>query len=157
MESGSLEPLVATDGWPPFLTGCIPPPMLLVSAPMTTRADWQTITRPSELHAITFPLTLRRPGHDDGQTFPGEGFAILIDGHVRAYQNFCPHTGSPLDWLPGRFFSDDGRTLVCATHGARFDPLTGACLSGPCPRGLYPLAVHDLGDTVSVPSDDIAH
>jgi nitrite reductase/ring-hydroxylating ferredoxin subunit len=157
MKSGSLEPLVATDGWPPFLSGCIHPPMLLVSASMTTPADWQTIARPTELHATTFPLTLRRQGRDGAHAYPGEGFAIMLGGEIRAYHNACPHTGSPLDWLPGRFFSDDGRALVCATHGARFDPLTGACLSGPCPRGLYPLAVRDLGDAVSVPCDDVAH
>jgi nitrite reductase/ring-hydroxylating ferredoxin subunit len=124
---------------------------------MTTHAAWQTIARPTERHAITFPLRLRRPGHGGGQAFPGEGFAVMIDGKVRAYRNACPHTGSPLDWLPGRFFSADGHELVCATHGARFDPLTGACLSGPCPRGLYALEARDLGDAVSVPCDDLAH
>jgi len=124
---------------------------------MTTRPDWQTIARPTEQHATTFPLRLHRPGQDGSQAFPGEGFAVLVEGHIRAYHNRCPHTGSPLDWLPGRFFSDDGRALVCATHGAHFDPLTGACLSGPCPRGLYVLEVRDLGDIVSVPCDDLTH
>ena len=124
---------------------------------MTKHAQWQTITRPAEKHAITFPLTLHRPGRDGTRDFPGEGFAVAIGGEIRAYRNECPHTGSPLDWLPGRFFSEDGRTLVCATHGARFDPMTGACLSGPCPRGLYALEVRDLGDDVSVPCDDSAH
>jgi len=46
--------------------------------------------------------------------------------------NRCPHQGTPLDLLPGRVFSADGRHLVCATHGALFDPASGLCLKGPC-------------------------
>ena len=34
--------------------------------------------------------------------------------------------------MPGEFFSDEGQTLICATHGAEYAPDTGACLGGPC-------------------------
>lgn len=60
---------------------------------------------------------------------------ILIyrwQGRVRAFRNACPHVGTPLDWMPGRVFSHDGQHLICATHGALFDPADGACLFGPC-------------------------
>ncbi|HBY47735.1 MAG TPA: (2Fe-2S)-binding protein, partial [Alcanivorax sp.] len=33
---------------------------------------------------------------------------------------------------PDQFMDDDGRFLVCANHGALFEPENGACLSGPC-------------------------
>ena len=42
-----------------------------------------------------------------------------------------------LDWKPGEFFDLTGLYLICATHGALFDPATGACLGGRCNgRGL---------------------
>jgi nitrite reductase/ring-hydroxylating ferredoxin subunit len=59
-------------------------------------------------------------------------FAIRLADCARIYVNACPHLGVPLDWLPGRFLSEDGTVLVCATHGAMFRPEDGLCLSGPC-------------------------
>jgi nitrite reductase/ring-hydroxylating ferredoxin subunit len=64
------------------------------------------------------------------------------DGIVRAYENACPHMGTPLNFLPDRFFDRDGRHLLCATHGALFRIEDGYCLSGPClGKSLRPLAV----------------
>ena len=51
---------------------------------------------------------------------------------VHGYVNACPHIGSPLDWIPHRFMSDDGKHLHCSTHGALFRPEDGHCVSGPC-------------------------
>jgi len=59
-------------------------------------------------------------------------FAIRSDGIVHAYLNRCAHVPVELDWLPGRFFDDRGVYLVCATHGALYEPATGACVDGPC-------------------------
>jgi len=89
----------------------------------------------------------------DGKTIElqEQGFLLCFQGELRAWRNHCPHAGSPLDWIPGQFFSDDGEQLICHTHGARFQPLSGACLSGPCPRGLFPLEFQDQGDVVLVP------
>ena len=53
-------------------------------------------------------------------------------GRVHAYVNRCPHVGTPLDLWPNEFFAEDGRVLVCATHGAIFEPDTGLCPAGPC-------------------------
>jgi len=59
-------------------------------------------------------------------------FAIRYDYQLFAYLNRCGHIAIPLDYMPGEFFSDDGQTLICATHGAEYAPDTGACLGGPC-------------------------
>ena len=60
------------------------------------------------------------------------GFVVNHDGHYRAYVNCCPHVGTPLDLWPNEFFSEDGRTLICSTHGAVYDPSSGLCTAGPC-------------------------
>ncbi len=61
-----------------------------------------------------------------------QAFAIRQRGHVRAYLNRCAHVGVELDWLPGHFFDETGFYLVCATHGALYEPDTGRCADGPC-------------------------
>jgi len=67
-------------------------------------------------------------------------FAVKYEGQCYAYINRCGHIAVRLDYLPGQFFSDDGRTLICSTHGAEYAPQTGACLGGPCYGvGLEPL------------------
>jgi nitrite reductase/ring-hydroxylating ferredoxin subunit len=60
-------------------------------------------------------------------------FLVNHQGHHHAYVNRCPHAGSALDGRPNEFFTEDGRHLVCATHGAVFAPDSGLCLEGPCP------------------------
>lgn len=52
-------------------------------------------------------------------------------GVLRAYANRCPHRGTPLETFPDRF-TDSAGLLVCSTHGARFRPDDGFCVSGPC-------------------------
>lgn len=74
--------------------------------------------------------------------FPGgegsfSGLVAVRQGDaVYVYENACPHVGTPLDWLPDKFLSADGRHLICATHGAEFTIATGQCVSGPC-QGDY--------------------
>lgn len=62
-----------------------------------------------------------------------EIFLVRKADVLRAYVNACPHRGTPLDWVPHKFLDAEGEHIVCATHGARFDLLSGACVSGPCP------------------------
>ena len=70
------------------------------------------------------------------------GFAILFNGVVYGYRNQCPHAGSTLDWTRGQFFDQSGVSLICATHGALFDPETGSCTRGPCMgQSLRPIPV----------------
>lgn len=69
-------------------------------------------------------------------------FIVRHSGRVVAYENSCPHTGSPLDWRPGGFLDVDKRHILCATHGALFRIEDGYCLAGPCAgKGLKPVAI----------------
>lgn len=78
-----------------------------------------------------------------GQTC--RAFAIRFRGKVHAYLNRCSHVAMEMDWQPNRFFDDSGQWLLCSTHGAAYDPSTGACRGGPCRGGLVPvpLTEHD--------------
>lgn len=59
-------------------------------------------------------------------------FVVRFRGQAYGYLNHCPHASSELDWLAGQFFDREGQVLLCATHGAEFDPASGACQGGPC-------------------------
>lgn len=78
-------------------------------------------------------------------------FAVRYRGRVYAYINACAHRNVELDWVEGRFFDSTGLALICATHGARYDPASGRCLSGPCARrGLRPIPVYEEAGVVYV-------
>ena len=80
-----------------------------------------------------------------------EGFIINVYGSHRAYVNRCPHAGTPLDLWPNEFLTEDGQHLICATHGAIFDPRSGLCVEGPCPGAtLEPLVVETHGPRLVV-------
>lgn len=76
-------------------------------------------------------------------------FAIRYGGRVYAYFNRCAHRLVELDWQPGQFFDAEGRHLICATHGALYEPATGTCVAGPC-RGasLAPIPVTERDGAV---------
>ncbi len=59
-------------------------------------------------------------------------FALRFGGVVRAYVNECQHQATELDWNPGEFFDAERLYLICATHGALYQPDTGMCIEGPC-------------------------
>lgn len=59
-------------------------------------------------------------------------FLLKQDDEVRAYLNFCPHLGIPLNWQPDEFMSLEGTHIQCSTHGALFQLEDGYCFSGPC-------------------------
>jgi nitrite reductase/ring-hydroxylating ferredoxin subunit len=75
-------------------------------------------------------------------------FAIRWQGQVHAYLNRCAHVAMELDWQPNRFFDDSGRWLLCGTHGAVYQPDTGACAGGPCRGGLVRIAVTESDGVV---------
>jgi nitrite reductase/ring-hydroxylating ferredoxin subunit len=68
-------------------------------------------------------------------------FAVRFNGQVVAYLNRCAHVAMEMDWKPNRFFDDTGRWLLCATHGATYEPSNGACSGGPCRGGLTAIPV----------------
>ena len=84
-----------------------------------------------------------------------EAFVVNFEGRYYAYVNHCIHAGTPLDWWPNEFFTEDGRLLICATHGALYAPDTGRCAGGPCAGGgLYRLDVRVEAERVIVSGGD---
>lgn len=80
-----------------------------------------------------------------------EGFVVGHAGGHHAWLNRCPHVGTPLDLWPNEFLSDDGRWIVCATHGALYEPATGLCAAGPCAGDtLTRLPVRRAGEALIV-------
>ena len=62
--------------------------------------------------------------------------------------------GTPLDWLPDRFFDRGGAFLLCGTHGALFRPDDGLCVRGPCVgKRLAPAKVVTTDGTVVLELD----
>lgn len=59
-------------------------------------------------------------------------FVVRAGNAVFGYVNSCPHQGTPLDWTPDTFISEDSGLILCATHGAQFEIADGLCVSGPC-------------------------
>ncbi len=78
-----------------------------------------------------------------GEGAAGTAIFLLRRGTaVYGYLNVCPHAGSPLDWIPGKFLNATGTMIQCATHGARFRIEDGFCERGPCPgSSLTPVAL----------------
>ena len=66
--------------------------------------------------------------------FDEEGILLrLPDGAVRAYKNECRHLPMRLDDRePKELWDPSGCHLMCSSHGARYQPTDGLCVSGPC-------------------------
>ncbi|MBQ5939654.1 MULTISPECIES: Rieske 2Fe-2S domain-containing protein [unclassified Massilia] len=73
---------------------------------------------------------------------PATGFVVRFAGKPYAYLNRCAHVPIELDWKEGDFFESSGLYLMCATHGAVYEPESGRCAGGPCRGGrLLPIGV----------------
>lgn len=68
-------------------------------------------------------------GFDTGEVLL---FVLRRGDQVRAWRDACPHHGTPLPWRKDAYLDASGAHVVCAAHGALFDPLTGICTLGPC-------------------------
>jgi nitrite reductase/ring-hydroxylating ferredoxin subunit len=78
---------------------------------------------------------------------PREIFLYRDGPRVFAYENACPHLGSPLEFTPDRFLAPDGEHFLCSTHGALFRLEDGHCVSGPCQgQALSQLAIEVAAD-----------
>ena len=88
---------------------------------------------------------------------PARAFALRFDGRLVAYINRCAHVPVELDWQPGEFLDHDKRWIVCAVHGASYDPADGHCVGGPCGRSkLMRIAVAEIdGQACWYPSADV--
>lgn len=71
------------------------------------------------------------------------------EGEVLVFENRCPHAGTPLNLFDDRFLDSSGGRLICRTHGALFDPVSGKCVRGPC-KGDYlrPVAIEIEDGTI---------
>lgn len=91
------------------------------------RGRGKLVARTGELaHGMTkkFRLNCRRSAVE----------AVLVNyqGNLYAYVNRCRHIPISMDWVDNQFFTEDGRYLICANHGATYEPATGECVWGPC-------------------------
>jgi nitrite reductase/ring-hydroxylating ferredoxin subunit len=94
------------------------------------------------------------------QKYRVDGFLVNDQGRFHAYVNRCRHMTTPLDFVRDQFLSEDGRHLMCYTHGALYDFSTGVCVSGPCKgESLYRLPVRvERGEVlVSCPQGDVSY
>lgn len=82
------------------------------------------------------------------------GFAVRYNKQVYAYVNQCAHMPVELDWNEGEFFTVAKDFLICATHGAHYEPNTGHCVYGPCKgKQLQPLAVTEENERIIIHLD----
>jgi nitrite reductase/ring-hydroxylating ferredoxin subunit len=83
--------------------------------------------------------------------------AFVVRWHARpfAYVNECMHQATELDWNAGDFFDESGLYLICATHGAMYEPDSGLCVAGPC-RGarLAPIEVRERDGGIFCAGDE---
>jgi nitrite reductase/ring-hydroxylating ferredoxin subunit len=79
------------------------------------------------------------------------GFVIRFAGKPYAYVNQCAHVPVELDWNQGDFFTQQKDYLICATHGAHYQPDTGFCVMGPCKgKRLKALPVTEAQDKITI-------
>ena len=128
-------------------------PESLPSAPLSARGAAQPLCAADALvergKAVLFDVRLW------GQ--PARAFALRFDGRLVAYVNRCAHVPVEMDWQPGEFLDHDKRWIVCAIHGATYEPADGRCVGGPCGRArLIPVQIDELdGQACWYPSGDV--
>jgi nitrite reductase/ring-hydroxylating ferredoxin subunit len=112
--------------------------------------SWQSLGADEQL--INGGLGLRFEINDlkTGQKL--SAFLIKYDEQYYAYLNQCAHIAMEMDWQAGQFFDADGQRLICATHGAIYDPETGLCVGGPCHGAhLKSIPLRHFNHTLYVP------
>ena len=60
------------------------------------------------------------------------GFVVFFNAKYYAYRNKCQHLAVELDLDNNEFFEEEEKFIVCATHGAIYEPSSGNCIMGPC-------------------------
>ncbi len=79
------------------------------------------------------------------------GFVVRYQGKAYAYVNQCAHIPVELDWKEGEFFTAQKDYLICATHGAHYQPNTGFCVMGPCKgKILKPIDLEEKNNQIFV-------
>ncbi len=79
------------------------------------------------------------------------GFLVRYEGKAYAYVNQCAHLPVELDWKEGEFFTLNKDYLICATHGAHYQPDTGHCVLGPCQgKRLQSIPVTEMNQQITI-------
>jgi len=78
--------------------------------------------------------------------WPFRGFVVRQGDNVVAYQNFCVHVGHPLNWQPDQFLTEDGKHIICSSHGATYNIEDGVCIAGPCPGKAHRKVAVEIRD-----------
>jgi nitrite reductase/ring-hydroxylating ferredoxin subunit len=73
-------------------------------------------------------------------------FIQKINAEIRVFLNYCPHAGTPLNMFDDRFLDMQGTQILCRTHGALFDPISGKCTRGPCKGDHLRQIAHEIKD-----------
>jgi nitrite reductase/ring-hydroxylating ferredoxin subunit len=71
---------------------------------------------------------------------------VFFNNKYFAYKNQCQHLPVELDWDNEDFFDEKKQYIVCATHGALYEPETGLCISGPCVGKILPSIEVDVDE-----------
>jgi cytochrome b6-f complex iron-sulfur subunit len=75
--------------------------------------------------------------------FAGKPAIVLNTAQgVKAYSAICTHLGCIVAW------DETVRLIVCPCHDGRFNPATGAVVSGPPPSPLAPITAKVEGDQI---------
>ncbi|HIF64132.1 MAG TPA: Rieske (2Fe-2S) protein [Deltaproteobacteria bacterium] len=101
-------------------------------APRTMRID--AASKLAEGETLAFSFTDAAPPTEGGvedKNILAPAFLLRHEGRLLAYRNRCRHIPTTLDWVENRFLSNDRCWIVCATHGALYEPATGLCVAGP--------------------------
>jgi nitrite reductase/ring-hydroxylating ferredoxin subunit len=85
---------------------------------------------------------------------PGQGTVVSVGGapvlllnhggEIRAFDAICTHFSCVVKW------DADEQYILCPCHDARFNPVTGAVISGPAPAPLPVLSVFVEGEDIYV-------
>lgn len=89
-------------------------------------------------------------GYDPADRGQDVLFAVRHRGRLHLWRDRCPHAGTPMAWRRHAYLNAAGDRIVCAAHGAQFEPDTGLCVLGPClGERLQPVAFHiDAGGAI---------
>lgn len=83
-------------------------------------------------------------------------FIVRFQNKPYAYLNRCAHLPIEMDWNEGDFFTREKDFLICATHGAQYEPQSGLCVLGPCQeKRLGPIEVNEHNGVISITLDKI--
>jgi nitrite reductase/ring-hydroxylating ferredoxin subunit len=86
----------------------------------------------------------------------GKGYDTMLvvrrGNRLHAWRDACPHmSGAPMAWRKDEYLNAGRDRIMCSSHGAQFDIVTGICIVGPCVgQALKPLHLTVRGGTLFV-------